>query len=123
MKNLHRSEFFSTAGSVVQPETNNQKKCSLFYETGNYNSSQPFENDLPGEFVGGIRRWSFVVGHWPKPTGAGASPPRNEMLFCDPRDSLSSLCGQGFLTRLTQGSWGEVREDTAVRCLPKLGSD
>src|SRR5437773_4184846 len=40
MENLHRSEFFCTAGFIVQPETvqpetNYRKNCNLLYETGN----------------------------------------------------------------------------------------
>jgi hypothetical protein len=44
MENLHRSEFFCTAGFVIQPETNSvQVLAALFLKTGDYNSSRRFE--------------------------------------------------------------------------------
>ena len=44
MENLHRSEFFCTAGFVIPPETNSvQVLAAWFLKTGDYNSSQRFE--------------------------------------------------------------------------------
>jgi hypothetical protein len=44
MENLHRSEFFCTAGFVIRPETNSvQVLAALFLKTGDYNSSWRFE--------------------------------------------------------------------------------
>src|SRR5882724_3086359 len=50
MENLHRSEFFCTAGVVIQnrdqPKTNQRNLAAWFLKTGNYNSSSDLKNYL-----------------------------------------------------------------------------